>query len=344
MKQYLSFEELKKMYKNRPKSKFLWSGIKEKSFGLVFGPSKSGKTIFCENLAHKLATGSQDYFGYPLDGKPKKVLFLGLEEFWESRIERNIQQINPLSQSEKELINSNFLYQPIDFKRNITKKEHWKELELLIQNSEAEVVFIDSITRLNPGKIEQSDTAEQIMQNLRSITYDNGITMICIHHTPKMYDSLITIDKIKGSSVFAQESDFAFGINRTSKGYRYMKEVFFRYKSDDIENVKEFVIDENTNLDFIGLHNEEEIINRSDRRRSDSRDSIVNFLNKNSDHTYKTNELVYILNEELNIKDRQSKTYLQNLVKDGKICQPKRGLYTSVINFYNDRENDEARK
>ena len=82
---------------------------------------------------------------------------------------------------------------------------------------------------MNPGKIEQSETAELIMQSLRNICYDLNITLICIHHTPKMYDTAITIDKIKGSSVFAQESDFAFGVNRTSLGHRYLKEVFFRF-------------------------------------------------------------------------------------------------------------------
>lgn len=328
----LNLKELKKLYKERPKTKFLWSGIKEKSFGLVFGPSKSGKTIFCENLAFKLAIGAKEFFGYPLDGIPKKVLFLGLEEFWEQRIERNLLQIQELKDDELNLAETNYLFQPIDFERRISSKENWEKLEALIIKSKADVVFIDSITRMNPGKIENSETAEFIMQKLREISYDNEITLICIHHTPKMYDTNITMDKIKGSSVFAQESDFAFGINRTSKGHRYLKEIFFRYMSDDFEDVEEFEIDQNTNINSIGRCDEDTILKRTDRRSGNKKDYVESMLNDNANTTYRTEELVYILTKDLNIKERQAKTYLQQLVKEDKIFQPQRGLYKGKFN------------
>ena len=51
----------------------------EKSFGLVFGPSKSGKTIFCENLAMSIAMGKTDFFGYKLDGIPKKEYWIQMQ-------------------------------------------------------------------------------------------------------------------------------------------------------------------------------------------------------------------------------------------------------------------------
>lgn len=103
-KSFLTLSEMLEEKKNRPESKFLWSGIKEKSFGLVFGPSKSGKTIFCENLGMKIAMGADEYLGYELDGVPKKVLFVGLEEFWESRAERNNKQLEELDSEQKELV------------------------------------------------------------------------------------------------------------------------------------------------------------------------------------------------------------------------------------------------
>ena len=72
----LTFEEMAVQYSKRPRPTFLWSGIKEKSFGLVFGPSKSGKTIFCENLAMKISTGATNFLNERLDGIPKRVLFI----------------------------------------------------------------------------------------------------------------------------------------------------------------------------------------------------------------------------------------------------------------------------
>ena len=328
----LNLKDYRELYKSRPVTKFLWSGIKEKSFGLVFGPSKSGKTIFCENLAFQIAIGGEEFFGKKLDGIPKKVLFLGLEEFWESRIERNLKQIEEFDEKQLKLAEANYMIQPIDFERRITTKENWKDLKKLIEESQAEIVFIDSITRMNPGKIENSETAEFIMQTLRGISYELGITLICIHHTPKMYDAPITMDKIKGSSVFAQESDFAFGVNRTTLGHRYLKEIFFRYAPDDFENVQEFKITEKTNIKQLDFIDENVILKRTDRRVGDKKDYVEGIINENSSLTFQTKDLVVKLKEELNIEERQAKTYLSELVKEDKIIQPSRGLYQSKHN------------
>ena len=69
----IKFSHAREMYRVMPPKQMLWSGVKEKSFGLVFGPSKSGKTIFSENLAISIAIGRKDYLGYSLEGIPKKV-------------------------------------------------------------------------------------------------------------------------------------------------------------------------------------------------------------------------------------------------------------------------------
>lgn len=337
---YLTFEEMLVAYNEKPKINYLWNGIKEKSFGLVFGPSKSGKTIFCENLAMKIAYGAKEYFGYVLSGEPKKVLFIGLEEYWENRAERNKAQYDALSNEEKLLINTNYRYQNIDFQKRIISNNDWENLEDLIKDSKAELVIIDSVTRMNSGKLENSETAEAIMQKLREICYNNRITLICIHHTPKMYDFPITMDKIKGSSVFAQEADFAIGINKSSKNYRYMKNVFFRYAPDDDDTVKEFEINDDVWLNCLGDIDEDELLNRSDRRRSDDkRQQIIEFLDSNCNSTYATADLTVILAENLGIKKRMIQTYLTDLSSSNKINGNVHGIYSS-INYINNGGNE----
>lgn len=329
-KSYLTFKEMMVTFAKRPKVNYLWSGIKEKSFGLVFGPSKSGKTIFCENLAMSLAIGRKDFFGYSLSGEPKKVLFIGLEEYWEMRMDRNSSQFESLENSEKELLEENYLYQSIDFNRYIHQKEDWKLLSELIFESGAEIVFIDSITRMNHGSLEDSKTAEEIMQRLRNICYDLSITLICVHHTPKMYDKPITMDSIKGSSVFAQESDFAIGVNRTHKGYRYIKNIFFRYATPDDLVVKEFEIQDDYWLNYFAESEESKVLERSDRRRdTNKREAIVEFFNKNSTSTFSTKELVEFFKSDLSIQERQVKNYLSSLVENQEIQTPKKGIYVS---------------
>lgn len=317
-------------FENSPKEKFLFSGIKEKSFGLVFGPSKSGKTIFCENLAMKLAIGASEFFGKKLPGAPQKVLFVGLEEFWKSRAERNSKQFSALSDDEKELVKKNYLFQALDFPRHIVGNESWEKLEDLIEKSEAKTAIIDSITRLNHGRLEESKTAEEILGRLREICYRQSVTLICIHHTPKMNGNPITMDSIKGSAVFAQESDFAIGVNRANNGQRYLKNVFFRYAPDDFETVTTMSINENIWLEHGFDADENGIIKSDGRENNAARDFIVNYFNSNPDLTQKAGDMINYFSENLDLKERQVKTHLSNLVEQGKIARPERGYYSAV--------------
>jgi len=330
-KGYLTFEEIQKEFKKQPPVNYLYSGVKEKSFGIIFGPSKSGKTVFCENLALNLAIGAKSYFGYKLSGKSVRILFIGLEEYWVSRVERNNKQFQALTDVEKKLYNVNYLFQPIDYLSLIIKKSHWIKLEETIKESNAKVVFIDSITRMNHGNLEDSKTAQEIMQKLRDICYRQQITLICIHHTPKMHNKPINMDSIKGSAVFAQESDFAIGINKVINGRRYVKNVFFRYASEDDVKIKEFEILPSTRLNYLEEVYEDKIISASDRRRNDkNREDIVKFFNSKNCNIYSTKELLLVFLVTLELKERQIKTYLKELVEENKIATPKRGYYTSI--------------
>jgi RecA-family ATPase len=340
-KSFLTLKEVLEAKKSRPKPKYLFSGVKEKSFGLIFGPSKSGKTIFCENLAMSIAYGAKEFLGYKLEGIPKKILFIGLEEFWENRAERNQLQIEVLNESEKELVEKNFLTQNLDFTSKIISDNDWEDLEKMIIDSGAEVVFIDSITRMNPGKLENSADAEKVMQKLRGICHRTDVTLTCIHHTPKMGDSIINMDSIKGSSVFAQESDFAIAVTQTKSKTRYVKNIFFRYAPDDDENVKVFSIDSSTWINHLKDENEIKVITKKDRRRSDDkRDKIMNYFNESPCKIFKTSELVGYVTSIMPIKERQAKTYLKDLVDEGKINNPSKGNYKST-NCINEKLNDE---
>lgn len=319
------------LYKKMPPKKFLWNGIKENTFALVYGPSKSGKTIMCENLAMSIACGNQDYLGYPLEGVPRKVLFVSLEENWDDRTERNLKQKESVSTDKQTLIGENYLSAPIDYTRVITNSKQWEDLRNLIKNSESKVVFVDSITRLNNGKLEDSATAEKILQNLRAITADLKVTLIAIHHTPKLYGNPITMDSIKGSSTFAQEADTAIAINRTDKGYRYLKNIFSRYAPCDDEYVKELDLSSYTWFSVSHESTEEEVLKRQDRRRSDDkRDKIISYFNENPNTTYDTSELVENFKSSLDLQERQVKTYLSDVVRTGKVNSPRKGKYRSI--------------
>lgn len=228
-------------------------------------------------------------------------------------------------------MNENYSFQPIDYAKFIVTEENWQTLQETIEGSGAEVVFIDSITRLTLDKLEDGKIAAKIMSSLRTISQDLNITLFAIHHTPKLHGSPIVMDSIKGSGVFAQESDFAIGINRTDKKHRYMKNVFFRYANDDDEFVKEFKINDNAWLDLSDEVDEDEILLRTDRRRAeDKRDLIRDFFDSNPNISYSYVEAIENLKSTIGLQDRQLKTYLSELSKANKIDGSERGYYRSV--------------
>jgi archaellum biogenesis ATPase FlaH len=326
----IPFAEMRALYRKEPKPEYLYRGIQEKSVGLIFGPSKSGKTIFCENLLMSMSCGLPNYLDGDLAAEQKKTLMIGLEEFWIGKSSRNLKQYNSLSDEEQKLVDKNYLVQNISFTPSVTTSSQWNDLRELIITSKAEVVVVYSITRLNHGQLEDSSTAEKIMQRLRAIATEAQVTIICIHHTPKMLGRSITMDSIKGSSTFAQESDFAIGVNTTQKGNRYIKEVFYRYAPYTDEDVWEFTIEEDCWLNFETKTEEQEILNRSDRRKTDRLDKVIGFFEENKNHTYPKSKLIEIFSTDYGISKRSIGGYLSTLTSKGVISNPKHGFYTYV--------------
>ena len=197
--------------------------------------------------------------------------------------------------------------------------------ELIIE-SEAEVVVIDSITRLNTKKLEDSSNAEYITRNLRSITYETGVTLICIHHTHKMKDSNLTMDSIKGSSTFAQEIDFAIGIARSSKGHRYFKDVVSRYASVDDQLSNEFEIDSDKIINQIGTCDEDDLLRRTDGRKSDREQEMIKFFRTNKSKRFPLKLLIVIFEKQFGWSTRSVKDYAMRLFKEG-ILENENGVY-----------------
>lgn len=122
-----------------------------------------------------------------------------------------------------------------------------------------------------------------------------------------------------------------------------MKNVFFRYANDDDEFVKEFSINESAWLDMVAEVDEDEILQRTDRRRAeDKRDLIKSFFDSTPSITYSLNEAVEILKPKMGLQDRQIKSYLSELSKDNKIDGTLKGLYrSSNSNEIRKEHNDE---
>lgn len=280
-KRFYTINEMIEMTKNEPHPEFVYRGIMTGSVGFVFGPSKSGKTTFCEALGMSIATGASEFFNESIGTPGEKVLFLSLEEHYRNRTFRNAKQVDRFNAEEKEMLN-NYLVVRDGVPRHILSNSDWEKLEVVIEESEAKVVFIDSLTRLCKGTIEDSNGAKEVMKSLRNLAEKTKTTIICIHHTHKLKGRPIDLDSLAGSRVIAQEADFFIGINKSCDGVRYMKEVDYRYKQNDTEFVTTFEMDECQWVLPIDDTYEYKLLVEPDGRKDSSIDDMINELLSNN--------------------------------------------------------------
>ena len=133
---------------NQPKQKMIYSGIKENSVGFIFGPSKSGKTTYCENLGMCIAGGINKYLDKPIQAENKKVLFISLEESCGGRTERNSKQINKITDlhGNNDWM-SNYIVADCNIPRYIMNSNDWEVIKKQIETHKPGIVFIDSLSR-----------------------------------------------------------------------------------------------------------------------------------------------------------------------------------------------------
>jgi len=310
---------------NEPEMQYVWSAIMRGTFGYIYGPAKSGKTILAENLAMSIAAKIPMFLGMPIDSTGiENVLFISLEEFWVNRTQRNRKQLSVLQG-----INiDNFGYNVVDesFPLTMEFEDDWNKMSRTITGSGAQFVVIDSFTRLTWDEVEKSKVGSVLSRRLKDITTELGITMVVIHHSSKITDSNLDLANMAGSRVIGQEADFILGVNRLSNGTRYFKEVATRYKQED-EYVTTFTIDDNLWLEDRLVTTESSLFGTVDHRENPANEQLVlntiKQLAKNSNEV-KTCEVIVNLSSE--IGKTTAYGYLKNLEEKGLIDRSKNGF------------------
>lgn len=94
-------------HQSEPPTPLIIPAIKDVSFGFIFGPPKSGKTIYCEYLLLSIAAGRTTFNGYPLQCNNRKCLFVSYEENTGGRNDRNLKQLDGFTPEEQALIKVN---------------------------------------------------------------------------------------------------------------------------------------------------------------------------------------------------------------------------------------------
>jgi len=326
----LSLGELIKRVKSEPPVKMIYSPIKEKSFGIVYGLAKTGKTVFCENLAMCIAAGRTDFLGKPIDIDNRKVLFVSLEESYVGRTERNIKQLSSFTPDEIESIEKNYIVVNEHAPRLIQSKEDWDIIIQQVKEHKPGVIFLDSMTRL-VNDIENIESAKPALLRLRTLAEEYNTAVVVIHHSVKVdYSKQMTLQSIAGSRIVSQEADFVIGINKSIDNRRYLKLILARYVNDDIDKVDVFKLNENLGIVLMGQENEMNLLlNKSDGRVDDSNPELVfdYFKNKPLNCELVTKELIEVFVEPKKMSEPTLHKAIDKLIATGKITKVSHGIY-----------------
>jgi hypothetical protein len=318
-----------------PEPPKIYRGIMNPSVGCFFGPAKSGKTTLVENILLSIAAGLPEFLGESIQSDNNRILLIGLEEYYRSRTARNKRQKDAIT--EEHNLNpswgENVYVVGEDFIKYVTSPQDWELLEKQLEIHNPGIVMIDSLTRLCLDPIEDSATASKIMKRLRDLSHKYGTTIILIHHSHKLEDRPITIASLAGSRVVGQEMDFMIGVNRSTNGVRYFKDVSYRYHPDDSEFVTRFSINDQNIIVFEGNVHEADILKSGGIFKSTnaSETAVHKFMiEQTGDDPSKTVNAadLYKHLEETKILSRPTlHKALEKLIEKGLISKPAKGVY-----------------
>ncbi|HLV64126.1 AAA family ATPase [Galbibacter sp.] len=329
--------------KNEPEPKFIWKGIPEGSIGLLAGAPKTGKTTFAENLATSMAIGRKEFFNWEMDGNPRKVLFVNLEENYKIRSRRNAKQIESLNTKEKELFGKHFISTPDNFPEYLNDTEDWKILRDYIKRSQAEIVFIDSISHMCVGEIEKSVIAQSFTKMIRMYLGNLDKTIIAIHHTTKGNDKPITMHSIAGSRFINQEFQYAIGFGNipTKNGGNYAFMLYNKYIENDESTAFLYKINENGWFDYLETSNKYDLYKHTKRdgRKDDTNLNLIYDYIKSKSSTdstmVKSKELISTFVSTSTMSKDTLYKKLDIIENEGALEKIKKGLYE----IKNDNDN-----
>jgi hypothetical protein len=283
-----------------------------------------------------------------VDGIPKKVAFLNLEEDYSITGERLGDEIRELTDEEKLLFEENFYATPYDFPEFLNSEEDWITIHNYLKTIDASIIFIDSLSHLFVGEIEKSSAAQSMIQNFKRYIGSLNKTIIVIHHTTKGNDRPISQDKVAGSRIISQEFNWGYGFAKipTAEGGTYICHLFNKFQYADENDANLFKMDENKWVRHIRTTNKftlykEENIKEDKRYDSSNEDLIYNyFVNQNGQGSQDISASQ--LSKEFVETNTMSKDTLYKnigkLVGSEKIARVEKGMYKII-----EKGNDEGR-
>jgi len=214
--------------KKRPIPNMLFSEFwYENELCILFADTNLGKSILAVQIADSLSKGKPIY-GFKLEAKPKKVLYLDFE-----LSDKQLENRYSLDYTKHYSFSDNFLRAELNSELTLPKGCNTIEdyicdtLEQTVYHNDVEVLIIDNLTYLNNDN-EKAKYALHLMKVLKKLTKSASISILVLSHTPKRDNSKpLTKNDLAGSKMLMNfcDSSFAIGESSQTHNYRYLKQI-----------------------------------------------------------------------------------------------------------------------
>jgi len=206
-----------------------WS---EGELGIMFADTGKGKSILAVQIAEAIARG-QAVEPMKAGGKPRNVLYLDCElteKQFEMRYAEEPEE-NDEALKNHYRFSDNFYRAQVDLSGGVpdgykTSGEYLHDaIAKLAEQADAKAVIIDNISILQRAN-DHAGAALALMQGLRKLKNEMGLSILVLAHTPKRSASKpLTINDLAGFKTLSNFADsvFAIGQSRMESDIRYIK-------------------------------------------------------------------------------------------------------------------------
>lgn len=281
-----NFNEWQALASNTPIPKRLFNDFfLEGELTILFAPEKTGKTLLAVQIADQISKG---IYTYPFTCEVvAPVLYVDCELSAKQQEGRYA-----IEDKHTGYYSDHFNFADTFHRAELDYPDYYNaELPLVdhllysikdqLECTQAQVVILDNITVLSKN-LEKASHALDIMQRLKTLKKERGISILVLAHTPKRnrFDP-ITSNCLAGSSYLKNFADSVFALNRsTLDKTRYLKQVAVRSVNPQFEgdNVMHLELAKRwnfTGFEFLGFRVEEDLLKKPQEAEQEDLDNTL---------------------------------------------------------------------
>ncbi len=180
--------------------KHLWQRGK---INVIAGFEKAGKSRFMQWILAEALMKAQTTGQLQVDWQPKKVLYLAGEEMPDEVNARMLNYIAKQNEGEQLALPIDFMIAP-GMQLELPHYREWLERTLI--EGEYDLLIGDPLRRLHAENENDNSAMAKILNDFRRWTNMLGVTMLIVHHTPKLSEEA---DLERAATYLRGATDFA---------------------------------------------------------------------------------------------------------------------------------------